>query len=891
MTKPICAKCHPYDDRPPADPGETHCYICQKPLQEAAPERREAETVRPVADRTVAPPPLDAPAPTKARRRVPVVAYGVPLVAAALGVGLLIRNHHAPKAPPHVAAASVGAAPSSAHPRLFLDPATLATLKAQSTDATKGAALAKTKCDVAFATPDQVEWGFGWGYAASSCALAYQLTGSAAYAEKGLFFVNALLDDYQTLGDGAGGDAVVTHDTGYFMRVYAPYAALAYDWLHDAPGMTEVLRAKMRGRFASWLAWYDTQGYLRHRAGANYQAGYVFAATLIAIAEGGEAGAIGDAAWSNVVNTLFNVDMVGQTQPGGALDGGDWAEGWQYGPLSVVEYALATRALKEQGLNFPALDKYMGNLVVRYLHASTPASHGLWIGGDTSHGEWQHAPPNVRVLIATIAGTASPDTKARARAEMTARGLKDKESPVFQALADAATGPATLPTGAVPTVYFAPSMQTIFARGSWTDTTTWALFASGPRLVEDHQHADAGNWVLSRGADNLVVDPSPYSSLSSLTSNAPAVDSEAVPTYQTPSQGWFNLYGKTRMVWTRAVPGGGVVARGDYADNFRRESNATDVPLALRDFVFLPLGDNGTVITFDRIKTNDAARGAHLRVTTPGSATVSASLATATLGKSSLRIQKMYASSGSLFAATPAVSDDCSGVDYGKCDKARFPVTAVKLDVDGPSPSALMVIDSDAAGAAAPPTQLLSGPGYRGVLLTRAATKTAIIGVDNADANPGAKLTYRVPAGGASRHIVVDAPRGATGRSDVAVSVVGSDCEVTIVPRAAAGGFDGAPLVVDVSPQCVGADPGVAEVDGDGTTDGRSLGTPANTDSPATNRTNPIDDPVGSRDGNGGAGCAIAGVTSTRSSTAFGALGLAAGLVLAARRRRARVAR
>ena len=107
---------------------------------------------------------------------------------------------------------------------------------------------------------------------ASSCALAYQATGNGTYATKALLFVNALLDDYHAIGDGLGGADVVTHDTGYFMRVYAPYTALAYDWLHDAPGMTEALRAKMRSRFASWLGWYDAQGYLRHRVGARLQA-------------------------------------------------------------------------------------------------------------------------------------------------------------------------------------------------------------------------------------------------------------------------------------------------------------------------------------------------------------------------------------------------------------------------------------------------------------------------------------------------------------------------------------------------------------------------------------------------------------------------------------------
>ena len=42
--------------------------------------------------------------------------------------------------------------------------------------------------------------------------------------------------------------------------------------------------------------------------------------------------------------------MAGALASGGVLDGGDWIEGWQYGPLAVAEYALAARAITRQGV-------------------------------------------------------------------------------------------------------------------------------------------------------------------------------------------------------------------------------------------------------------------------------------------------------------------------------------------------------------------------------------------------------------------------------------------------------------------------------------------------------------------------------------------------------------
>jgi hypothetical protein len=52
--------------------------------------------------------------------------------------------------------------------------------------------------------------------------------------------------------------------------------------------------------------------------------------------------------------------------------GGDWGEGWQYGPLSVAEYAAAARALEEAGAAQPEMDAWVNSLVVRYAHGHGP---------------------------------------------------------------------------------------------------------------------------------------------------------------------------------------------------------------------------------------------------------------------------------------------------------------------------------------------------------------------------------------------------------------------------------------------------------------------------------------------------------------------------------------
>lgn len=90
----------------------------------------------------------------------------------------------------------------------------------------------------------------------SACLSAYVASVDTDDLATALKYWTVLLDDYQNVGDALGGDNVVTHDTGYAMRTFAPFSALAYDWLRDAPGVTEELRARARTRFDAWSTYY-----------------------------------------------------------------------------------------------------------------------------------------------------------------------------------------------------------------------------------------------------------------------------------------------------------------------------------------------------------------------------------------------------------------------------------------------------------------------------------------------------------------------------------------------------------------------------------------------------------------------------------------------------------
>lgn len=770
------------------------------------------------------------------------------------------------------------AAPSGAHPRLFLDAKTIATLKKQTADSSKGAAKAVAQCDDYLAKPGN--WGSqDWDESilASSCALAFRATDNAKYVAPAVANMQKII---------ARGDAAVRKDSGYFIRVYAPYLAIAYDWLHDRAEV-QALKGDVTTRFAAYFDWYKTSGYLPHRAGANYQAGFLFSATMMAIAASGDGAAFGPM-WTTVVDELVGKDMQDASQPGGALSGGDWAEGWQYGPLSVMEYALVTRGLEEQGVQLPYMEKYLSEIVLRHLYGTVPDKSGIFVAGDYD-SENAVMPLPVLALQAVLAGPAAIGSKAWARGALT--GMKADPTPlfrVFNALADASEGEVTpFPTSS-PTAYATKSTRVVFARGSWDATSPWGAFMCGPRLVDDHQHVNAGNWLFSRGSDHLVVDPTPYGSRSTLNGNAPAVASKNIP--GSPSQQWALLGRKTDLTWVRSVAGGIVAARGDYSDQFSKHDNTddtdvpSDVPTALRDWVFFPYGGDATTVIVDRVQTGDAARGAFFRIRTPAKLALSGASASGTTGKSSVHLRTVWASDGAPSVRTPSVSGGCSDDLNGQCDVARFKVDEYRLDVKGPNAGAITVIDGAAAATAAPSAQALSGTGFRGTTFARGTTRYVVVSSDSPDALPAAKFEYVAPS--AAIHVALDVPTGNSGRSDVAVAPSGTNCKVTATAHDGAdGGYVGKPLMVMLNDKCelkeigeapLGVDPGTGQPAFPNPAAPGSPGDPGDTDGGAS----------GSSGSSASKGCGCR-VTAASGDLPFVGVALA-GLVVLARRRSSR---
>lgn len=705
--------------------------------------------------------------------------------------------------------------PTQRHPRILLDAELRKAWKSSASEPRSPVARAIKRCDQVAASPREFDrdgyMGLDWGHHLQACLVAWAATGSDKHAATVMRYFTAMIDDLVTVGDGKGGDEAARRDSGYAIRAMGPYTALAYDWLHDHKLMTEELRRRARQRFEAWTSWYLQRGYRARSPATNYQAGYLMAATLIAVAQAGEAGDAGKRLWRHVVDELWRKDMARAFEPGGVLDGGDWAEGWQYGPLSVAEYALTLRVMRRLGVAIPAAERWAADLLRRHVYALSPEDK-LFVGGDTQVEE-PYIEPFVFGLAAIALSDSAPlEVRAGAIAEMDRLGLESRDFLLFDALArGVGITPRPVPRSSWPTYYVARGTSTLYARTRWDDAGLWMVVQCSKTLDVDHFQPNAGNFVLSRGKDHVIVDPSPYGSLSTLTGNAPTVDSPQLPADYRPSQAYWSE--ATRLEWAHQSERGVVTARCDYADQYKFQQRPSDVPMAVRDFVLVPNADGGSgvLVVADRVDTAAPDRALHLRFRSPTPWKLGESGAATETGKSALLLTAFDDSRTSRTPRTPpslvAPSlRDCfkDSVTRGNCDAARFPVTDYRVELPGPKVSVTHVFEvGDLALAKRRPggPERITGANYQGVRVPRSGGEALVLWASA----PGA---IEVSARPLATVVLHDATSAGVGL-EISARRDGERCRLKLSP-AKSGARPQGPAVVQLDADCQATLDGVA---------------------------------------------------------------------------------
>jgi hypothetical protein len=742
------------------------------------------------------------------------------------------------------AAAAEPAVPSGPHPRLFMRPGDVAGYAASAR--TPGAAAAKLveRCQRSIDRPDEVKDRGGvdgdyWPGTALACAFAYRATGQKPYLAQAIKFWRVSLDDDQAIGDGKGCTAeqatvdwrkrwngehpappalvTVSHDTWYPMRWYGPYLALAYDWLYAEAD--EALRLQTRRCLTGWIDGYTRFGYLRDDPGANYHAGFVIAKTLGAIAIGNDGGADGHL-WTETLRDVFARQLVGKglsdssasKQPG-LLVGGDWGS-WQYGPLSVLEYAVATRAVQDHGAPQPEMAAWITSVVLRSLHGAVPTMDRQFSGNGDYEGEGEYAVYKSLEANQLDAALAGPGTDQVAAWALFVRQNRKLTGGYFwNALAElrsVAPQDYRAQKPAPPLWYLARGVGNLYARTSWAEDAFWAVFMSGTPKA-DHAHYTASNFVFSRGGDHLIVDSANYTQFSTLGSNGVAADTKAPGSYALTQGPW----GLATMPWVRGTRDGVFAARADFARAFEYNGTPSDIKYAHREWVLLPEGE---IVAIDRLATGDASRNMYVsfHANTSGSLALdpASGVAAGKVGRSQLAIHRVRLTGG-----TPKLvrtrKSDCPGdcrYPCGSCTAARFDVDVYTVAVPGPFAVAIHVLDGlgdgEAPAAVASINDAAVDPakqnaGVIGAAVLRGAKQSYVIASSQAGGGRPDAMSYGVAGGAAARHIVFDAPEAKDGTSAVTATAKAGRCVVEIAPGRG-GGTTGRPLIFEVASASAG---------------------------------------------------------------------------------------
>jgi hypothetical protein len=252
-------------------------------------------------------------------------------------------------APP--AAVSTAAIAAMPHPRIYLTASRLASIRARGAGdpaRMRYEAALQNFLDALTEFPDVTSTQFSDRvYDPESyiplLALTYQLkkTSDPATAARAAGAAHTLTMQIANAYDS--GQRSFGRDTGYDIRFGLRNLMLAYDWMYDQ--FTPAERALIVKIATNWIDWYhNAPGYAESWPVENYYAGYLQGIALTGVATADD-NAAADRILALLRTKLTNEVPVMNSR----LAGGDWAEGWNYGPYSVTELTLVNLLLRDLG--------------------------------------------------------------------------------------------------------------------------------------------------------------------------------------------------------------------------------------------------------------------------------------------------------------------------------------------------------------------------------------------------------------------------------------------------------------------------------------------------------------------------------------------------------------
>jgi hypothetical protein len=690
--------------------------------------------------------------------------------------------------------------PHGAHPRILLTADRVAALRGLRDAGAPSFRRLAAQCDDDARQPIDAGYeGWDWVNAALDLAACNAVSSRPDYTRAAIQYFRAILDDRHKVGDGGGGDDVVHHDDGYSIRTRGCFGAIAYDWLHDAPGMTGELRKHAVDRFVAWTRWFSESGYNRDQPIANYYMGWFGAVAFGGIAAEGD-----DPRATPLLQSaahMFASDIVPTYRR--KLAGGDFPEGWQYGDMVGAILAIFIDAESRPDAARSPFDE------LPWLEQAVSfRAHALWPDGkhmlDT--GDWSDkpavAPAHTLFALATVLPDARPSARhARALARL-ARDPKGEEWRWLAALADDPSRTAEDPRREARS-YLSVGTGTVMARTDWSPDGVWFALASAPSL-SDHQHLDAGHFELVRGGDSLVVDAGGYGSYSSLSHNVMAIDDHKENDNYAPSQGtWSDSASITRY----EDEGRFVYALADYASAYDPAGYPADHPnrsvsRAEREAVFsrasVPgLGPGSArLVVYDRVTVTKAAYGVTFLLHGPGPPAVEGNAFQFRSGRSvAFATTLLPAGTSPLLVAEPTALGEGPYYANDPPEGTRSVRVEVRSRPGETERRFLHAIIVAGSGARPPSPTPIEGAGVDGLAIEDEAYLFQRSGIQTR----ASRVDYRAPAS-AIRHVVTSlAPHG---RYALAAQRDADGCRVSLSPGDGVVASDAGIVVVDLGRDC-----------------------------------------------------------------------------------------
>lgn len=413
---------------------------------------------------------------------------------------------------------------------------------------------------------------------------------------------------YQQTSAGDGGFNSILIDSTYTSRYLGKYEAMGLNWLQGYVGLSPALQNQAVNTLQQWFNWLPANGYYYTSPASNYGDGSYVSQVFTALALQGKTVDAPQMLADVIAYRQANVVPLLQN-PTTSLNGGFWAEGWNYGQLAAENLLEAGLALEDAGQVTATAEHQWASQVVQQTIEASPSAGTIYDAGD-----WYAYPApfpgygggDNDLFDALSAMASDPAEQAYANYVLQNNpngNSNDAWDLLFRNPSAAASNWSNLPLQ-----YFAQGTGLLTARSDWGSTPTWVSEQMGNILNADHQSWTPGQLQIQRGADDLLVNAPAVGEYrggakNSTYGNTIVVNDngDGVQTYPYSMGYWYGSPGVTVTAYEAA--GNHVYMAGNYAAAYSPATNPGSggpVSELTREVVYL---QSNYVVVYDRVTT------------------------------------------------------------------------------------------------------------------------------------------------------------------------------------------------------------------------------------------------------------------------------------------------